>query len=152
MSLELHFNRFISEKEKMAGDSQGTWQVVQRRRRFPDNWRTPSNDEIDKVKSYIPYPKELTYSQVVTGNYFGGSSSGGSTGSLNSAGSTPHTSRPNSPTTPPSPQYYYSPHSPTKLRFPPLPTYPEWHRRCFNCCRLGHAAAKCRNPRKCGKC
>lgn len=126
--------------------------MVQRRRRFPDNWRTPSNDEIDKVKPYIPYPKELTYAQVVSGKHSGGSSSGNSTGPVNSAGSTPTNSRPNSPTTPPSPHYYYSPHSPTKLRFPPLPTYPEWHRRCFNCCRLGHSAAKCRNPHKCGKC
>ncbi|KAF3341997.1 hypothetical protein FCM35_KLT00635 [Carex littledalei] len=28
----------------------------------------------------------------------------------------------------------------------------EWKGRCFKCCREGHNAEKCRNPKKCGRC
>ncbi|KAF3333675.1 hypothetical protein FCM35_KLT01366 [Carex littledalei] len=47
---------------------------------------------------------------------------------------------------------YISPHSPTKLRFPPSLAFPEWRDRCFRCCRSGHTQAMCRNPMKCGRC
>lgn len=61
------------------------------------------------------------------------------------------------PSPPHSPQpakavYYFSPHSPTRLRFPPSSTFSEWRGRCFRCCRTGHNAAECRNPMRCGKC
>ncbi|KAF3331481.1 Major cell-surface adhesin PAc [Carex littledalei] len=59
--------------------------------------------------------------------------------------------RPRSPPTKPH-TFYVSPHSPTHLRFPPSPHFEEWFGRCFKCCKRGHAAAVCRNPRKCGKC
>lgn len=131
----------------MAGD--GEWQEVRRRRRFPDNWKTPSDERIDQVRAYKPYQLARSYAQVLSGN--SSNSSRASTGS-DSAKTSPVSSRPSSPSSTTSPKYFYSPHSPTKLRFPPLPTYPEWWGRCFNCCRVGHTASKCRNPKRCGKC
>ncbi|KAF3321995.1 hypothetical protein FCM35_KLT14211 [Carex littledalei] len=91
-----------------------------------------------------------SYSQVVQGAP--NSSRGSASSTKSSPTSSPVNSRPSSPISPTSPKFFYSPHSPTKLRFPPLPTYPEWWGRCFNCCRLGHTASKCRNPKVCGKC
>lgn len=135
---------------KVATLGDGEWQLVTRRKRFPDNWRTPADVEIDKVQAYRPYKARRSYAQVVRSS--SSSSSRGSVGSANSQRTTPATSRPASPVTPTSPRYYYSPHSPTRLRFPQLPVYPEWWGRCFNCCRLGHTSSQCRNPKVCGKC
>ncbi|KAF3340747.1 Gag polyprotein [Carex littledalei] len=130
------------------------WQVVRRRRRFPDHWRTPADIKIDAVKPYIPYFTHKTYAQAVSGSSLNSSVSSGSNRTSPAPTNTvsPPSSRPPTPPTPPGTQYFYSPHSPTLLRFPPLSSYPEWKHRCFNCCRFGHTAAKCRNPRKCGKC
>lgn len=61
-------------------------------------------------------------------------------------------SPPSSPPPPSQATYYLSPHSPTKLRFPPSAQFSEWRGRCFRCCRTGHTIATCRNPLKCGKC
>ncbi|KAF3337441.1 Gag polyprotein [Carex littledalei] len=130
----------------MAGD--GEWQEVKRRRRYPDHWRTPTDDRNSKVRPYKPFQGTRSYAQVVQNSP---ASSRGSASS-NSAASSPINSRPVSPASSTSPRYYYSPHSPTKLRFPPLPSYPEWWGRCFNCCQLGHTSSKCRNPKCCGKC
>ncbi|KAF3341837.1 hypothetical protein FCM35_KLT00475 [Carex littledalei] len=133
----------------MAGE--GEWQEVRRHRRFPDHWKTPSDERLDRVRPYKPYKGVRSYAQVVQGT----SASSRGSASSHSPRSSPGNSRPTSPTSPTSPttpKYYYSPHSPTKLRFPPLPTYPEWWGRCFNCCRVGHTAAKCRNPKCCAKC
>ncbi|KAF3327676.1 hypothetical protein FCM35_KLT07794 [Carex littledalei] len=130
----------------MAGD--GEWHEVKRRRRYPDNWRTPTDDRNTKVRPYKPFQATRSYAQVVQSSP---ASSRGSASS-NSAASSPINSRPVSPASSTSPRYFYSPHSPTKLCFPPLPTYPEWWGRCFNCCRLGHTSSNCRNPKCCGKC
>lgn len=61
---------------------------------------------------------------------------------------------PSPPSSPPSNQatYYFSPHSPTQLRFPPSSQFTEWRGRCFRCCRIGHNTATCHNPMRCGKC
>lgn len=127
----------------------GEWQEVRRRRRFPDNWRTPSDDAIDKVRPYVPYSAKPTFAQIVAGSSHGSANSHSST---NSPVSSPANSRSVSPPTPPGAQFFYSPHSPTKLRFPPNSTFPEWRGRCFRCCRTGHSQSRCRNPHKCGKC
>ncbi|KAF3329017.1 Gag polyprotein [Carex littledalei] len=128
----------------------GEWTLVTRRKRYPDNWRTPTDINLDRVLPYRPYKK--TYAQALfaaSTNYVSGSNSSRSSASYKSS---PANSRPSSPTTPPTPQYFCSPHSPTRLRFPPLPDYQEWWNRCFNCCRLGHTTLTCRNPKVCGKC
>lgn len=140
----------MSPRPTMAGD--GKWQEVRRRRRFPDNWRTPANDKIDMVKAYKPYQAARSYAQVLRGNLSNSSRGSASSGSAKTSPATSRPTSPTYPTSPTSPKYYYSPHSPTKLRFPPLPTYSEWWGRCFNCCRVGHTSAKCRNPKRCGKC
>lgn len=138
------------EATAYASKAAGEWKLVTRKKRFPDAWRTPANDELDKVHPYRPYQQKRSYAQVVQSS--SSVSSRGSGGSTNSRKTSPATTRPSSPASASSPRYYYSPHSPTRLRFPPLPAYPEWWGRCFNCCRLGHTSARCRNPKVCGKC
>ncbi|KAF3338732.1 hypothetical protein FCM35_KLT17569 [Carex littledalei] len=128
------------------------WQVVRRRRRYPDNWRTPSDVELDKVRPYVPYSTKPTFAEVVARSNSTTIGSGNSSYTSSSAKTSPASSQPSSPKTPPGAQFYYSPHSPTLLRFPPHSSFPEWRGRCYRCCRTGHTQAKCRNPYKCGKC
>lgn len=143
------------------GAAHGEWQVVQRRRRYPDNWKPTFTTAPTKTKPFTPYI--MTYAQAVS-----------STAThptyprktplpppqqpqqLKSVPS--HTLPPPLVITPPDRrdskkvETYTSPHSPTKLRFPPSPAFPEWKGRCFRCCKTGHNAALCRNPMKCGRC
>lgn len=130
------------------GDSStdGGWQVVRRKRPFPANWRQSSPQE-PLAKPYLPYPTP-TYSQI-TRNH--------PKPPLSTQQQPPITAQPvPKPSTPPSQTspkvFYVSPHSPSRLRFPPSHTFPEWKGRCFRCCRTGHSAAKCRNPKRCGRC
>lgn len=130
----------------------GEWQLVQRWRRFPDGWRTPADDELDKVQPYNPYPAKLTYAQVTAATSHGSGHSTRSNSTNGSPRGSQTSSRSSSPKTPKDAYFFYSPHSPTLLRFPPQATYSEWRGRCFRCCRTGHTQAKCRNPFKCGRC
>ena len=120
-----------------TGDTNGDWQEVRRRRSFPNNWRH-SQPTQPKANPYRPYAKP-TYAQVLIRSPMahGGQPS-------------PTSTQPNSPKA--ATVYYISPHSPSRLRFPPSHTFPEWKGRCFRCCRTGHSATKCRNPKRCGKC
>lgn len=122
----------------------GEWQMVSRRRNYPDNWRY-SKPQQPTVTPYLPY---TSYAEVVRRNCNPSSAMS----SDSSPKTTPPTSRPATPTTPPATLYYVSPHSPSRLRFPPSSTFSEWKGRCFRCCRTGHTRAKCRNPRRCGRC
>lgn len=130
--------------------TQGEWQLVSRRKRFPDNWRQPSDVELDKVRAYTPYPSFRSYAQVARSNI--GTISTSTTSSNTSAKTSPTNSRPTTPNSPPTTRFFTSPHSPTTLRFPPLPSYPEWRGRCFRCCKVGHSIAQCTNPKRCGQC
>lgn len=138
-----------------TSDGEG-WQEVRRRRRFPDHGRTPVDDRLNLVRHYVPYYKKRSYAQIVAEGSVASLELTGSDSSSLSGNSpktvSPPATRPPTPPTPPGTQFFFSPHSPTKLRFPPLSSYPEWKGRCFNCCRYGHSAVKCRNPKKCGKC
>ncbi|KAF3338202.1 hypothetical protein FCM35_KLT17039 [Carex littledalei] len=126
-----------------AGDSNGDWQVVSRRKPFPNKWRH-SQPSQPKATPYQPYSKP-TYAQILL------RSNSSPTMSLQDRNS-PNSSQPPSPTSQSTTAYYVSPHSPSRLRFPPSHTFPEWKGRCFRCCRTGHSAAKCRNPKRCGRC
>lgn len=130
--------------------TQGEWQLVSRRKRFPGNWRTPSNIELEKVRAYTPYPSIRSYAQVVRSST--GMISSSPLSSNTSARSSPPTSRPTTPNSPPGTRFFTSPHSLTTLRFSPLPSYPEWRGRCFRCCKVGHSIAQCNNPKRCGQC
>lgn len=134
-----------------AQESQGEWQLVQRRRRFPDSWNNNHPPSPAKAKPYKPYSSYLTYAKAVA--------------TLPTPTKPPQplnlpppanlTGTNNHPTKTPLhiPQAIYTcPHSPTTLRFPPSPAFPEWKGRCFRCCRTGHTASVCRNPLKCGRC
>lgn len=136
------------------------WQVVHRRKSFPNNWRTPIDVLPLQTRPYDPYSK--TYAQTVT------QPPPPKAAQLapqlnqkpNSHNSPPPTTATqtrtntfNRTTPPPKPKAVYtSPHSPTALRFPPSHLYEEWRGRCFRCCMTGHTAAICRNPVKCGRC
>ncbi|KAF3320615.1 hypothetical protein FCM35_KLT14749 [Carex littledalei] len=123
------------------GDSNGDWKVVTRKKPYPTQWRISQQTETQS-KPYLPYTKP-TYAQILR------RSSPAPT--MTSHGRTsPPTSQPPSPTSQATTIYYVSPHSPSRLRFPPSHTFPEWRGRCFRCCRTGHSAAKCRNPKRCG--
>ncbi|KAF3342094.1 hypothetical protein FCM35_KLT00732 [Carex littledalei] len=131
----------------------GEWRMVHRRKRFPDNWRTPANEELDKVRPYVPYKQ--TYAQAVARPKPRPSSQGSTSQSPTYNHPSPPSnpaSRSPSPPTPPGTRYYTSPHSPTSLRFPPMASFPEWRGRCFRCLRLGHTAAQCCNLFKCARC
>lgn len=115
------------------------WQTVARGKRSPATSLHPN--------PYTPYFNKPLYSQIVQ--------------TTTQAPFIPKTqpcqtamSPPTPPDSPPPTKatYYFSPHSPTKLRFPPSSHFPEWRGRCFRCCRQGHNAAACRNPLRCGKC
>lgn len=123
----------------LQGDFQGEWTTVSRRKTTNKNLTVASSS---RVATYIPY-KPL-YSRVVS--------------SLNTSSKQLHTipislplkakpsmAAPSPPSSPPPTQasYYFSPHSPTKLRFPPSSTFTEWRGRCFRCCRTGHNSAAC---------
>ncbi|KAF3336539.1 hypothetical protein FCM35_KLT19125 [Carex littledalei] len=135
----------------MAATDRETWQVVQRRRRYPNHWRPGPIANLatltPRTQTYLPYQASPTYAQVVA-----------SMAPLSAAPrlqSPPPPTPPASPTPPSSPQspsFYISPHSPERLRFPPSSRFPEWKGRCFKCCRKGHSVSACRNPLKCGKC
>lgn len=124
--------------------SDGEWQEVRRRRPFPPHWRPTTSQEPQPpaAKPYIPYARP-TYAQILLQP---------PRSTTTSAQPSPPNSQPTSPTSTTSTVYYVSPHSPSKLRFPPSHTFAEWRGRCFRCCRTGHSAAKCRNPKRCGKC
>lgn len=128
----------------MVGD--GEWIEVRRRRRYPDNWRASS-----PAKTITPVytPFQPTYAQVLCRN---SRPSSPAMTSQTSDKTSNHSSRPNSPTNSTKTTYYVSPHSPSRLRFPPSPSFAEWKGRCFKCTRTGHKAANCRNPKKCGRC
>lgn len=186
--------------------TQGNWQLVQRRRRYPNQWKAPFSPPPIKALPFVPYSK--TYAQAVTSNPKSPllkPSIHPPAQSLrqpshpiappqtlprdsvpqptNTTAPPPIPKQPKNTTVPPpfpkqpiihrqpppplqiqshpartnpghSPKYvsYVSPHSPTTLRFPPSPAFPEWRDRCFRCCRTGHTQAKCRNPLKCGRC
>lgn len=138
------------------GDSQGDWTVVNRRRGGSTYGGHSLTLNHSQVNTYTPF-KPL-YSTVAS-----------SQPPLKSLPSPPRTQpilipKPNRQTTTmttPSPPgspppanatYYFSPHSPTQLRFPPSSHFTEWRGRCFRCCRTGHNSALCRNPMRCGKC
>lgn len=125
------------------GNSNGDWQEVRRRKPFPNNWRVSQQTQ-PPAAPYQPYSKP-SYAQVLRRTPSPTNMTYGRKISLAS-------SQPTSPTSQASSVYYVSPHSPSRLRFPPSHTYPEWKGRCFRCCRTGHAAAKCRNPKRCGRC
>lgn len=128
----------MATKEAISGDKgEEGWQLVCRRRPYPTNWRPSDAPPPPEAKPYIPYAR-LTYAQA-----------------LQRPSSPPllqAPSRPVSPSSSTSSTLYVSPHSPSRLRFPPSHTFPEWKGRCFRCCRTGHSAAKCRNPKRCGRC
>lgn len=132
------------------GASNGEWQVVQRWRRYPDNWKQPFTSAPTKANPFTPYLK--TYAQAASSRPISPNHSPNTS-------SQPTLSLTSKPSTPPPTgadrgraAVYISPHSPTKLRFPPSLTFPEWKDRCFRCCKTGHTAALCRNRLKCGRC
>lgn len=142
----------IDRNKKAFPPKQPDWQVVRKKRRYPDHWRPGSAVHnpavlIPRSKIYVPFQTRPTYAQVVANR-------GSHTHPFKpTPSSTPATSPTNSsPTSPRSPTYYLSPHSPTPLRFPPSAKFGEWKGRCFRCCRTGHSIATCRNSPKCGRC
>lgn len=127
---------------------QGEWQLVSRRRRYPENWREKADQppktaawpfvpyaktyaQTVSIPSSIPNPKQPRLNHQPTPN------------SITTLTVTPTTALPSSPNHRPPSKTYVSPHSPTALRFPPSPFFIEWRGRCFRCCRTGHAAASC---------
>lgn len=143
--------------------STGEWQTVVHRKTYPAHWRHAPNPPTT-VKSYIPFLHIPTYAQALTSP----PTSSSQNPKLHHA---PHANpnrlpqqpqpkppQPQNPsaqphstsTKPPSTDCYNSKHA--NLRFPPSPQFKEWRGRCFKCCRKGHAAAQCRNLRKCGRC
>lgn len=140
-----------SNGEKKAMASNGAWQEIRRRKGAANPQEMRAGEDQSKVKLYIPYFTNKTYAQAV-----GEQPASAETGPASPKNSQPPPPRPPSrPTTPPSPPvtcYYTSPHSPTSLRFPPAPSFPEWRGRCFRCLRVGHPASKCCNQLKCGRC
>jgi Domain of unknown function (DUF4283) len=130
----------------------GKWQLVSRRRRNrPPNTYHPSETRPEPITTtpYLPYGNLRTYAQVAAHMPLNNPAN---PNILTSATPTNPSPPSTPPDTPPGTKYYFSPHSPTNLRFPPSPRFPEWHGRCFRCCRQGHLMAVCRNPAKCGKC
>lgn len=125
------------------------WHTINRRKHKERN----SFAARPSFQSYIPYKTKPLYSKIHLAN------SSKTLASIqkplnppsNSTTTLPMTTSP-PPSPPPSPTYYFSPHSPTQLRFPPSPNFTEWRGRCFRCCRTGHSASLCRNPKRCGKC
>lgn len=139
----------------MGGSSQemeGAWQIVSRRKgKETLEAQPPVTLPPSALNLYIPFNAKPLYSKAL--------SSPPSQSSRPRL--VPHNPKPAmasiqpTPSSPPPtnrPTYYFSPHSPTQLRFPPSSQYEEWRGRCFRCCRTGHNAAICRNPMKCGKC
>lgn len=125
--------------------AQGGWQIVRRKKNYSTTTSSPATHS-SMAHLYQPY--QPSYAQMAALPPKGPAK----TSPAVTPTSSPPSSRPSTPPTPPGTKYYTSPYSPTKLRFPPLSTYPEWRGRCFKCCRLGHNSARCRNARKCGKC
>ena len=123
------FPRNMSSAATKKATTDGGWQEIRKRYRYPSHWRS-NQPSTNMVKPYAPYSRQSSYARVVQSK----------------------PSPPRSPTYTPGAYYYVSPHSPTRLRFPPSPLYPEWRGRCFKCCRTGHSVANCRFQRKCGKC
>ncbi|KAF3336406.1 Casein kinase I [Carex littledalei] len=129
------------------------WQtVINRRRRFPENWKTQPNSPSTQTQPYQPYshsPNSMTYAQALLQR-----KTPSPTPSLSPRynSSTSSGSRPNSSNSRQTTTFYISPHSPTHPRFPPSPTFLEWKGRCFRCCRRGHTKDLCRNRSRCGKC
>lgn len=133
----------------------GEWTLVQRRRRYPDNWRTPGDTSGPKVKPFTPFPTSTYAQAVVRGSRptSVGSSRQSRPPSAGLDGATSnHSSKPSSPNSPTLTTFYVSPHNPTHLRFPPSPRFGEWKNRCFICCKTGHSSSQCRNQCRCGKC
>lgn len=128
------------------------WQTVNRRRKKDGLSANP------RVQTYIPYKTRPLYSKIHLTSFTSKppaptlnlQPSIAATNPTNHNTTTMSASPPHSP--PSSPKYNFSPHSPTKLRFPPSPVFSEWRGRCFRCCRTGHSTSLCRNPKHCGKC
>ena len=127
----------MATTQAIKGD--GEWQHVRRRRPYPSNW-SQSQPLQHTANLYQPYSRP-TYAQIVR-----------QTTPPQAPMSQPKITPPSSPISSTDTVYYVSPHSPSRLRFPPSHTFAEWKGRCFRCCRTGHSAAKCRNPKRCGKC
>lgn len=148
MCMEMDFNTLREKNLAACPPKEPDWQVVRRKRRYPDHWR-PGGRFVQEVylpraKTYVPYQTRPTYAQAVANQ------SNPKPQPLMATAQTPTTSPTTSPpNSPRSPTYYLSPHSPTPLRFPPSPKFAEWKGRCFKCCRTGHSIAVCRNPPKC---
>lgn len=130
---------------------EGEWQLVSRRKPNPTtalpkphiNLYTPFNNKplySQITKSLIPPIQNTTRAPIPP--------------PANRITMASPPSPPSHPSSPPPTQatYYFSPHSPTQLRFPPSSHFTEWRGRCFRCCRTGHTSAACRNPMRCGKC
>lgn len=165
--LTIFFIRFLMATQATQDD----WQLVTRRKRYPDGWRaTTTTLNTSLIKPYVPFSH--TYAQAVARPprthvrpnptpthpvYTKNSPLPITLPALHPTMTTktatsPSTSPPSSPNNRPNTATYISPHSPTALRFPPSPLFKEWRGRCFRCCRTGHVAASCQFPAKCGKC
>ncbi|KAF3327760.1 hypothetical protein FCM35_KLT06366 [Carex littledalei] len=138
----------IDTNTTVSPPNQQEWQVVRRKRRYPDHWRPGGlallqADQLPRTQPYVPFQTRPTYAQILANP----------SPAVHPTSSTTHSTTPptSPPTSPHSPTYYLSPHSPTPLRFPPSAKFSEWKGRCFRCCRTGHSIATCRNPPKCGR-
>ncbi|KAF3327769.1 hypothetical protein FCM35_KLT06375 [Carex littledalei] len=138
----------IDTNTTVSPPNQQEWQVVRRKRRYPDHWRPGGlallqADQLPRTQPYVPFQTKPTYAQILANP----------SPAVHPTSSTTHSTTPptSPPTSPHSPTYYLSPHSPTPLRFPPSAKFSEWKGRCFRCCRTGHSIATCRNPPKCGR-
>lgn len=150
----------MSSEESSKGDSKGKWQLVTGRRRSSNNDGSFQLGSTIRVNPYTPFkplfsqiaaspiPSHKTIPLPPNNTQF-------KTHREQNREAMTNTSPPASPLTSPPPAnpiYYFSPHSPTQLRFPPSSHFTEWRGRCFRCCRTGHNSAACRNPMRCGKC
>lgn len=131
----------------MANNGEGEWQTVSRRK-GKQGGATSQNLTLD-TQPYLPYHTKPLYSKALSIQKpsFPSTNKNPTQRKTDMASITPPSSPPPSQAT-----YYISPHSPTRLRFPPSSHFMEWKGRCFRCCRTGHSAAVCRNPLRCGKC
>lgn len=129
------------------------WQTVARRKQATASQPSPPINPSLPINPYTPYNNKPLYSQMVKTKTLANTSQPPqlpktlpSTSAMAASPSPPQSPPPSKPV------YYFSPHSPTKLRFPPSSQFTEWRGRCFRCCRTGHSSAACRNPMRCGKC
>ncbi|KAF3323315.1 hypothetical protein FCM35_KLT12046 [Carex littledalei] len=130
-------------------EHQCEWQIVTRRRRYPASWSTPTATQQPSPLTYTPFAHLHSYAHDVTNNPTPPIAPNSKPKSLSTSCSPSPLSSPKSSS---SSTIYYSPHSPTQLRFPPSPRFEEWRGRCFRCCHTSHTSGNYRFPTKCGKC